>query len=99
MPRTIGVIISSLAVLGFTSIAAAAPFATNIAVDVAAQDLLIQVDFKCRKVDGQIVCGSTKSNKNRDDDDDDDDDDKPKKSKDKESPRPAGRKSIVTLDM
>ena len=63
MPRTIGVIISSLAVLGFTSIAAAAPFATNIAVDVAAQDLLIQVDFKCRKVDGQIVCGSTKSNK------------------------------------
>jgi hypothetical protein len=92
MPRTIGVFISSLAVLGFISMAAAAPFATNIAVDVAAQDLLIQVDFKCRKVDGQIVCGSTKSNKNRDDDDDDDDDDKPKKSKDKVIPKTCGKK-------
>ena len=90
MPRTIGVIISSLAVLGFVSIAGAAPFAKNIAAEVAAQDLLIQVDFKCRKVDGKLVCGSTKGNKNRDDDDEDDD--QPKKSKDKVIPKTCGKK-------
>jgi hypothetical protein len=90
MPRTIGVIICSLAILGFVSIAAASPFARNIAFDVAAHDLLIQVDFNCRKVDGKIVCGSKKGNKNRDDDDDDDD--KPKKSKDKVIPKTCGKK-------
>ena len=90
MPRTIGVIISSLAVLGFVSIAGTAPFAKNIAAEVAAQDLLIQVDSKCRKVDGDLVCGNKKGNKNRDDDDGDDD--KPKKSKDKGIPKTCGKK-------
>ena len=90
MPRMIGILVSSLAVLGFVSMAAAAPFATNIAAKVSSRDVVEKVDFKCRKVDGKLVCGSSKGDKNRDNDDDDDD--KPKKSKDKVIPKTCGKK-------
>ena len=74
MPRIIGAFVSSLAVLGFVSMAAAAPVATDIVAKVSSRDLVEKVDFKCRKVEGgKIVCGSTKGNKNKDRDDDDDD--------------------------
>lgn len=89
MSRTIGVLVAGLAVVGFVSMAAAAPLAIDIAVKISQRDLVVQVDFKCRKVDGKLVCGSTKGNKNRDDDDDDD---KPKKSKDKVIPKTCGKK-------
>ena len=90
MARAIGVFISGLAVMGFISMAEASPFTSDIAVQVSSRDLIGQVDFKCRKVDGKLVCGSTKGNENRDDDDDDDD--KPKKSKDKVIPKTCGKK-------
>ncbi len=92
MPRTIGVMISSLAVLGFVSIAAAAPVASIIATQVSAREVVVPVAFKCEMVEGKLVCGKTGGNKNRDDDDDDDDDDKPKKSKDKVIPKTCGKK-------
>ena len=83
--------ICCLAVLGFVSMAAAAPFATDIAAQVAPRDLFVPVDFKCGMVNDKLVCGSTKGNKNRDDDDDGDDD-RPKKSKDKVIPKTCGKK-------
>ena len=87
----IGVLVSGLAVLGYISTAAASPLAT--AAQVSPRDFAVQVDFKCRKVDGKLVCGSTKGNKNRDDDDDDNEgDDEPKKSKDKAIPKTCGKK-------
>jgi hypothetical protein len=90
MPRMIGVFISGLAVVGFASIAAAAPSASVIATQVFPSEVVVPVAFKCEMVEGKLVCGSTKGNKNRDDDDDDDD--KPKKSKDKVIPKTCGKK-------
>ena len=78
MLRMIGVLVSGLTVLGFVSWAAASPFATDIAAQVSPRDPVVKVDFKCRKVDGKLVCGSTKGGKNQSDAGDDDD--KPKKS-------------------
>ena len=89
MPRMIFVLVSSLAVMGFVSMAAASPFTTHISAQVSPRDLVVQADFKCRKVDGKLVCGSTKDNKKRDEDDDQDD--KPKKSKDKVIPKTCGK--------
>jgi hypothetical protein len=52
---------------------------------MSSRDLFVQVDFKCGKVDGKLVCGSTKANQNRVDDDDDDDD------------RPKGKGTIALI--
>jgi hypothetical protein len=94
MPRTIGVFISSLAVLGFVSTAAAAPSASVIAAQVSPREVVVPVAFKCEMVEGKLVCGKTGGNKSRDDDgeDNDDDDDRPKKSKDKVIPKTCGKK-------
>ena len=94
MPRMIGVVISSLAVLGFVSTASAAPSASVIAIQVSSGDVVGPVAFKCEMVEGKLVCGKTDGSKSRDDDDDDndDDDDRPKKSKDKVIPKTCGKK-------
>ena len=94
MPRTIGVLVSSLAVLGFVSTAAAAPSASVIAAQVSPREVVVPVAFKCEMVEGKLVCGKTGGSKSRDDDDDDndDDDDRPKKSKDKVIPKTCGKK-------
>jgi len=83
MPRIIGVLVSSLAVLGFVSMAGATPLSQK-APGVSTPDVLFQVDSKCRKVDGKLVGNCKKSGKkHRDDDDDDDDDDHHQKGKGK----------------
>ena len=93
MPRIIGVFVSSLAVLGFVSISAAAPIAPAIAVQVSPREVVVPVAFKCEMVEGKLVCGKTGGSKSRDDDDgDNDDDDRPKKSKDKVIPKTCGKK-------
>ena len=91
MPRTIGVMISSLAVLGFASIAAAAPFA-SISPHKSLHEKLSFRSPSSAKGGRQARLRKTGGNKNRDDDDDDDDDDKPKKSKDKVIPKTCGKK-------
>ena len=50
MPRMIGVIISGLAVLGFASIAAAAPVASPIGAQVSLREVVVPVAFKCEMV-------------------------------------------------
>ena len=91
MPRMIGVLVSSLAVLGFVSMAAAAPVATAIAAQVSPREVVVPVAFKCEMVEGKLVCGSTKGDKNREDDDGEGDD-RPKESKDKVIPKTCGEK-------
>jgi hypothetical protein len=94
MPRMIGILVGSLAVLGFVSIAAATPVASPIATQDSAHEVVVPVAFKCEMVEGKLVCGKTGASKSRDDDDDDNDDDdgRPKKSKDKEIPKTCGKK-------
>jgi len=94
MPRMIGILVGSLAVLGFVSTAAAAPSASVIAAQVSPREVVVPVAFKCEMVEGKLVCGKTGGSKSRDDDDDDndDDDDRPKKSKDKVIPKTCGKK-------
>ena len=54
------------------------------------QSLATAAGFKCKKVDGKLICGDFgKSGKK---DDDDDDDDQPKESKDKVIPKTCGKK-------
>ena len=89
MPRMIGVLVSGFLVLGFLSAAAASPLATDKTGQVSQRGIVVQTDFKCRKVEGKLVCGSTKGNRQNDDDDDAD---KPKKSKDKVIPKTCGKK-------
>jgi hypothetical protein len=81
MPRMIGVLVSCLAVLGFVSMAGATPLVPK-ATALFAPDVLIQVDSKCKKVDGKLV-GDCKKNGKKHRDDDDDDDDHHKKGKGK----------------
>ena len=95
MLRIIGVLVSSLAVLSFVSMAAAAPVASAIAAQVSPREVVVPVAFKCEMVEGKLVCGKTSGGKSSDDDDDDDNDDddnKPKKSEDKVIPKTCGKK-------
>ena len=89
MPRMLGVLFSGFVVLGFLSAATASPLAPDKNGQVSPRDIVVQADFKCRKVDGKLVCGSTKGNRQNDDDDDAD---KPKKTKDKVIPKTCGKK-------
>ena len=84
--------ICCLAVLGFVSMASAAPFASAIAAQVSPREVVVPVAFKCEMVEGKLVCGKTSGGKSRDDDDNDDDDDRPKKSEDKVIPKTCGKK-------
>ena len=89
MPRMLGVLVSGFVVLGLPSAAAASPLAMDKTGQVSQRGIVVQTDFKCRKVDGKLVCGSTKGNQQNGDDDDDE---RPKKSKDKVIPKTCGKK-------
>ena len=91
MPRMIGILVSSLAFLGFVSMAAAAPIASVIGCQVSPRAVVIPVAFKCEMVEGKLVCGKTRGSKSHDENDDDDND-QPKKSKDKVIPKTCGKK-------
>jgi len=74
MPRMIGSLVGSLAVLGLVSMASASTLSPKM-LSVVAPDILFQVDSKCKNVDGKLVGDCKKSGKKHRDDDDDDDDD------------------------
>ena len=91
MPRTIGVFITGLAVMGFISMAAAAPVVSAIGAQVSPREVVVSAAFKCEMVEGKLVCGKTSGSKSHDENDDDDND-QPKKSKDKVTPKTCGKK-------
>ena len=75
MPRIVlAILVSAVTVLGFASMAPASALLPK-APSLQPPNVLLQVDSKCKRVDGKLVGDCKKSGKKHRDDDDDDDDD------------------------